>query len=69
VGVSLDANFNLRAYLLENGRMTVLNELISPDSRWDLMLASFINSRGEIVGLALNKNNVEFPPFLASPKN
>jgi probable HAF family extracellular repeat protein len=69
VGVSLDANFNLHAYLWENGQMTALNELISPDSRWDLMLACSINSKGEIVGLALNKNTGEFHAFLASPKN
>jgi probable HAF family extracellular repeat protein len=69
VGVSLDMNFNLHAYLWENGQMTALNDLIAADSRWDLMLACSINSSGEIVGLALNKNNGEFHAFLAAPKN
>lgn len=68
VGVSLDANFNLRAYLWQNGQMTALNDLIPADSRWDLMLACSINSSGEIAGLALNKDTGELHAFLAKPR-
>ncbi len=69
VGVSLDPNFNLRAYLWENGQITALNDLIDADSRWNLLLACSINSSGEIVGLALNKNTGEFHACLAAPRN
>jgi probable HAF family extracellular repeat protein len=68
VGVSLDANFNLRAYLWENGQMTALDDLIPASSRLSLLLACSINSSGEIAGLAINKNTGELHAFLAKPK-
>jgi len=69
VGVSLDSNFHLRAYLWQNGQMTALNDLIPANSHWALLLACSINSSGEIVGLAIQKNTGEFHAFLATPKN
>jgi probable HAF family extracellular repeat protein len=68
VGVSLDSSFNLRAYLWRNGHMTDLNSLIPADSPLALLLACSINSKGEIIGLAMQKSNGEFHAFLATPK-
>src|SRR5208283_277473 len=53
VGASLDANFNPRAFLWENGVMTDLNTLIAGNSPLYLLTGCSINSRGEIVGLGL----------------
>jgi probable HAF family extracellular repeat protein len=52
-GSSLDAMFNLRAYLWHKGTMTDLNTLIPADSPLHLLLACSINSSGQIVGLAV----------------
>jgi probable HAF family extracellular repeat protein len=68
VGVSLDAKFNLRAYLWQNGAMTDLNTLIPADSSLYLLLACNINSRGEIVGLGVNSTG-EAHAYLAAPRN
>ncbi len=67
VGVSLDANFNLRAFHWQNGTMTDLNTLIPSGSPLALMLACSINSGGEIVGLAMDKITGEFHAYMASP--
>jgi probable HAF family extracellular repeat protein len=53
VGVSLDADFNPRAFLWRDGRMIELNE-IAPDSPLYLLIAHSINSRGEIVGFGVD---------------
>jgi probable HAF family extracellular repeat protein len=53
VGVSLDANFNPRAFLWQNGTMTDLNTLIPANSPLLLMLACAISSSGQIVGFAV----------------
>ncbi len=53
VGASLDANFNSRAYVWENGGMTDLNTLVHGSSALYLLLAQAINDRGEIVGLGV----------------
>jgi probable HAF family extracellular repeat protein len=53
VGVSLDANFNPRAFLWQNDTMTDLNTLIPANSPLLLMLACSINSSGQIVGFAV----------------
>jgi probable HAF family extracellular repeat protein len=67
VGVSLDANFNLRAYLRTHGHMYELNKLIPENSALALMVACSINDRGEIIGLAVNKTTGEFHGFLVKP--
>ncbi len=56
------------AYLWANGKMTDLNSLIPADSPLFLYLAHAINSRGEIVGMAV-WNGSEFHAFLATPTN
>jgi probable HAF family extracellular repeat protein len=73
VGISLDANFNLRAYLWENGVMTDLNTLVNtnppiPDGS-PLFLASAcsINSRGVITGFAIETSTGEIHGYLATP--
>lgn len=67
VGASLDQNFNPRAILYENGAMTDLNSVLSSNpQKLYLLLASSINARGEIVGLAAN-NAGELHGFLAAP--
>ena len=66
VGLSLDANFNPRAFLWENGVMTDLNTLIVGDSPLCLMSGCSINSRGEITGLGLTSTG-EIHTYLATP--
>jgi probable HAF family extracellular repeat protein len=68
VGLSLDPNFNLRAFLWRNGQMIDLNSLVPTGSPLLLMLGVTINSEGEIVGLAMEKSTGEFHGFLAIPR-
>jgi probable HAF family extracellular repeat protein len=69
VGVSLDANFNPRAFQWQDGVMTDLNTLIPADSSLFLLLACSINARGELTGLAVDTNTGEFHTYLATPSN
>jgi probable HAF family extracellular repeat protein len=66
VGVSLDANFNPRAFLWEKGLMTDLNALVAGDSPLYLLTGCSINSRGKITGLGLTSTG-EIHTYLASP--
>jgi probable HAF family extracellular repeat protein len=66
VGTSLDANFNPRAFLWEQGAMTDLNTLIAGDSPLYLLTGCSINSRGEISGLGLTGTG-EIHTYLAIP--
>jgi probable HAF family extracellular repeat protein len=66
VGVSLDANFNPRAFLWEKGVMTDLNTLVAGDSPLYLLTGCSINSRGEITGLGLTSGG-EIHTYLATP--
>lgn len=68
VGVSLDANFNPRAFLWEKRVMTDLNTLVAGDSPLYLLTACSINSRGEITGLGLTSTG-EIHTYLATPKH
>jgi probable HAF family extracellular repeat protein len=67
-GVSLDANFNPRAVLWQNGTMTDLNTLIPANSPLFLMFACSINSSGQIVGFAVTSTG-EAHGYLLSPSN
>jgi len=51
VGQSLDADFNSRAFIWENGKITDLNSLV-PDGSPFLIYANDINEQGEIAGQA-----------------
>jgi probable HAF family extracellular repeat protein len=66
VGVSLDPNFNPRAFLWEKGVMTDLNTLAVGDSPLYLLTGCSVNSRGEITGLGLTSGG-EIHTYLATP--
>ena len=66
VGASLDASFNPRAFLWENGVMTDLNTLVAGNSPLYLLTGCSINSRGEITGLGLTSTG-ETHTYLATP--
>jgi len=66
VGLSLDANFNGRAFLWQKGVMTDLNTLIPKKSLLHLISACSINARGEIAGLAMTSKG-EFHSYRATP--
>jgi probable HAF family extracellular repeat protein len=67
VGQSCDVNFNCRAFLWRSGVITDLNTLIPPDSSLYLLIAYDINSRGEIVGIALDQSSGVPVAFAAVP--
>ena len=68
VGTSLDSDFNLRAFVWQNGAMTDLNTLVAANpAKLKLQLAEAINSRGEIVGFAVNSAG-ETHAYLATPQ-
>ena len=66
IGASLDADFNPRAFLWQNGVMTDLNTLIGADSPLYLLTGCSINSRGQITGLGLTSTG-EIHTYLATP--
>jgi probable HAF family extracellular repeat protein len=68
LGVSVDANFNLRAVVWQGGTPVDLNTLVPADSTLSLQTACSINDRGEIVGFAALKTNPnEIHGYLAKP--
>jgi probable HAF family extracellular repeat protein len=69
VGASFDASGNSRAFLWESGAMFDLNALISSGAPLFLLQASAINSRGEIVGFALETDTGNIHAFLAIPNH
>jgi probable HAF family extracellular repeat protein len=54
VGVSLDANFNIRPFLWHDGKMTDLSTVVPSGSTLIPFIAEYINLRGEIVGEAID---------------
>jgi probable HAF family extracellular repeat protein len=66
-GQSCDADFNCRAFVWQNGVMTDLNTLIPSDSPLFLVDVLSINSRGQLVGAAVETSTGEAHPFLATP--
>ena len=65
VGVSLDADFNPRAFLWRGGQMIDLNKL-APGSPLNLLIAHSINSRGEIAGFGIDSTG-DVHAFAAVP--
>jgi probable HAF family extracellular repeat protein len=66
-GFSCDAGFNCRAFVWQNGAMTDVNTLIPSGSALFLLDILSINSRGEIVGDALEISTGEAHGYLAIP--
>jgi probable HAF family extracellular repeat protein len=66
-GLSLDMDFNPTAILWHNGGLTDLNTLVPAKSPLFLMQACSINSRGEIVGLAVQTSTGDLHAYLATP--
>jgi probable HAF family extracellular repeat protein len=69
IGQSVPGNSLPRGFIWQNGVMTDLNTLISADSNLYLFDPQDINSRGEIVGQAIEKNTGAFLGFLSIPCN
>jgi probable HAF family extracellular repeat protein len=67
-GLSLDADFNPRAFLWQNGVMTDLNTLTPAEGSLFLLTACSINSSGQIIGLAMHKGTGELHGYLLSPR-
>ena len=67
VGGSCDINGNCRAFLWQNGVMADLNTLVPADSPLYLLVPFDINSRGAIVGCALERSTGEIHALLATP--
>ena len=65
-GFWIDDQFNMSAFLWQNGVMTDLNTLISPTSGWYLMNTASINDAGQIAGFGINPAG-EVHAFLATP--
>lgn len=68
VGASLDTSFTPRAVIWNQGSIADLNTVIHGSSNLHLLLASSINDRGEIAGLAITEKG-EPHGFLAIPWN
>ena len=68
VGISLDANFNPRAFVWQSGVMTDLNTLIPTDSTLYLLIACSINAEGQIVGFGIDTITGKTHGYLATPK-
>jgi probable HAF family extracellular repeat protein len=67
VGISLDQNFNARAFMWRAGIMKDLNTLVPKSTSLLLITACSISTRGEIAGLAANKVTGEFHGYVLKP--
>ena len=67
LGVSIDANFNIRAFIWQLGHMRDLNNLVSGSTPLFLQTACSINALGEIDGIAFDPATGEFHAYLATP--
>ena len=65
VGTSEATSDHLRAFLWEKGKIINLNQLISKQSGWLLLVASRINDKGEILGRGYYKGSIH--AFLLEP--
>jgi probable HAF family extracellular repeat protein len=67
VGLSANADFSvIRAFIRRNGALVDLNTLVTGNNSLYLLTACFINSKGEITGIALDSAMVEHT-YLATP--
>jgi len=68
LGVSVDLNFNPRAFIWQNGNMKELNGLVAGTTPLFLQTACSINARSEIVGIAFDPATTEFHAYKAIPQ-
>lgn len=67
VGLSANADFSvIRAFIRQNGALVDLNTLVTGNNSLYLLTACFINSKGEITGIALDAAGEEHT-YLATP--
>lgn len=67
VGLSANADFSvIRAFIRQNGALVDLNTLVTGNNSLYLLTACFINSKGEITGIALDSAGREHT-YLATP--
>lgn len=69
VGVSLDANFNIRPFLWHKGKMTDLSTVVPSGSALIPFFVEYINSRGEIVGSAIDPTNGSLHAYKLTPSD
>lgn len=70
---SVAGNANMAAFLYSNGQMRNLNDLVAPNSGWEITAAYGINDSGQIVGtglyngeqMAVLLNPIAQPPLLS----
>lgn len=65
VGYKFNSNFDSIAVLWEEGTITDLNDLLPPNSGWQLSTASAINNNGQIAGYGYH--NGQARAFLLTP--
>jgi probable HAF family extracellular repeat protein len=67
-GLSLDASFNLRAVIWQDGKIANLNDLVPADTLLFLQTACSINREGQIIGIAVTKGSAtDYHAYLATP--
>jgi probable HAF family extracellular repeat protein len=68
LGLSLDASFNLRAVIWQDGKITNLNDLVPADTLLFLQTACSVNREGKIIGIAVTKGSAtDYHAYLATP--
>jgi probable HAF family extracellular repeat protein len=67
VGVAQPEDGKLKAFLWEKGKMINLNQVIDPHSGWQLLVASRINDKGEILGRGYLKGSIHAFALEPSP--
>jgi probable HAF family extracellular repeat protein len=68
IGVSANADFSLiRAFIRRDGKLVDLNSLVSGPSSLFLLTACSINSKDEIIGIAVDPKTGETHGYLATP--
>jgi probable HAF family extracellular repeat protein len=69
VGASLDASFNPRAVIWQDGAILDLNTRVAGTTDLYLLLAASLNNSGEIIGFGVNATTGELRGFLAIPSS
>ena len=68
VGLSANSDFSiLRAFVRQNGALVDLNSLVTGSNSLYMITACSINSKGQIIGIAIDPNTGESHSYLATP--